>query len=219
MLITTTILLAILIMLAITLSTYVIQIYDDVKSKSFNKYTMLSIVGVIFNVLFIFLAINSVNSLNKELNVVVAFYAINFIIALSFSTIANNSFNLISAFKLLYNIFSSDDLNEFLYKNNYLHKLQFETPIDDIRIKDKNALKILSSINNDLIPKYNKCKEYIDKLNDDNNKNSAIRDLAFIKDKILNKCNEIASIINENEEDATNREYQKFHKLIREKDD
>lgn len=79
-----TILLFVIMTSASALFSYIKLIYNDVKNNNFNKCTMLLIASAISNILFIFLVIKSFNNLNNELNILVAFLIINFIIVLFF---------------------------------------------------------------------------------------------------------------------------------------
>lgn len=132
--------------------------------------------------------------------------------------------SILSILGTLFYIFSPiyNKLKKHIFHNNYLHsnKLDFNTPIDNIKIEDSDALKMLSEINNDLIPKYEKCKEFADEFERNEMKNQdVIHDFNLIREKIINKCNEIKQILNKSKENEMNEEYDKFHKLIREKDD
>lgn len=110
--------------------------------------------------------------------------------------------------KLFKNLFNRDN-----YLNN--KKLDFITDIDGIKIENKNALKELSFVNNDLIPKYLKCKECIANFNYNKmNSKDANDDLISIKSQIINKCNEISNALTEDDKNEVNKEYKQLHKII-----
>lgn len=147
------------------------------------------------------------------------FIAINVICAARINKSIGEKNNILSILGTLFYIFSPiyKKLNKYIFRNNYLrsNKLDFKTSIDNIKIKDNDALKILSEVNNDLIPKYEKCKEFADEFERNEMKNQdVIHDFNLIREKIINKCDEIKQILNKNKENEMNEEYDKFHKII-----
>ena len=147
------------------------------------------------------------------------FIAINVICAARINKSIGEKNSILSILGTFFYIFSPiyKKLKKYIFHNSYLrsNKLDFKTPIDNIKIEDSGALKILSEVNNDLIPKYEKCKEYADEFERNEMKNQdVIHDFNLIREKIINKCDEIKQILNKSKENKMNEEYDKFHKII-----
>lgn len=147
------------------------------------------------------------------------FIVINVMCAARINKSIGEKNSILSILVTLFYIFSPiyNKLKKHIFHNNYLHsnKLDFNTPIDNIKIEDSDALKMLSEINNDLIPKYEKCKEFADEFERNEMKNQdVIHDFNLIREKIINKCDEIKQILNKNKENEMNEEYDEFHKII-----